>query len=186
MDPAEAELQENLYPQSGYSGLTSYMLRTTQQHHVQLSAMADVKASIIMTAASIILTMVLGLLIDNGARVSLIVLGGFVVVALLLAVFAVIPRYRPAPVVDADEPWPQSLNILFFGHFSGIPAERFMDEVEQISKSSEALIRTQAKDIWQLGTYLEAGKYRYLRFSYAAFAAGIAIAGIVELVNQAL
>jgi len=187
MQPADMEFDidpESQEPQS-YSGLTSYMLRTTQQHHVQLSAMADVKASIIMTAASIILTMILGLLIDNGSRPSLIVLGAFIVLALLLAVLAVIPRYRRPPEVNPDEPWPNSLNLLFFGHFSSVPAERFTDEIEQISRSSEALIRTQAKDIWQLGSYLERGKYRYLRYSYAAFVIGIVVAGIVEIFDNA-
>ena len=36
------------------------MLRTAQQHHVHLSAMADTKANIIITVSSIVLTLSLG------------------------------------------------------------------------------------------------------------------------------
>jgi hypothetical protein len=36
------------------------ILRTTQQHHVQLSVMADTKANILITVSSIILTLILG------------------------------------------------------------------------------------------------------------------------------
>ena len=40
------------------------MLRTAQQHHVQLSVMADIKANIIITVSSIVMTLTLGRLND--------------------------------------------------------------------------------------------------------------------------
>jgi len=167
-----------------YSWLTADMLRTAQQHHVRLSAMADVKASIIMTAASIVLTMVIGLLIDHGARASLVESGGLVVVALPFAAFAVVPRYRPHPGIGDNTERPGHLNLPFFEHFEGIPAERYMDEVEQVSRSSEAIMRTEATHIYRLGTHLGVGKNRFLRVAYIVFSLGIVVAGIVELLDQ--
>src|SRR5690348_1937973 len=71
------------------------MLRTAQQHHVQLSVMADVKANIIITVSSIVLTMTLGRLNDPALRVSAVTLLVFTTIALLLAILAVLPKYRP-------------------------------------------------------------------------------------------
>ena len=42
-----------------------YMLRNVQQHHVQLSAMADLKASIVITAASIVLSIAVGFSVEE-------------------------------------------------------------------------------------------------------------------------
>ena len=46
------------------------LLRTTQQHHVQLSVMADTKANILITVSSIILTLILGKMSDPNLRAA--------------------------------------------------------------------------------------------------------------------
>src|SRR6478672_2995404 len=70
------------------------ILRTTQQHHVALSTMADTKANIIITVSSIVLTLSIGKLDQPELRTSVIVLMGFTLLALLLAILAVLPKYR--------------------------------------------------------------------------------------------
>ena len=45
-----------------------HLIRLVQQHHVQLSAMADTKANIIITVSSIVLTLVLGRVTDPDLR----------------------------------------------------------------------------------------------------------------------
>src|ERR1700710_827064 len=71
------------------------MLRTAQQHHVSLSAMADTKASIIITVSSIVLTLSLGKVDQPELRMSVVTLTVFTLMALLLAILAVLPKYRP-------------------------------------------------------------------------------------------
>ena len=61
------------------------ILRTMQQHHVQLSVMADNKANILITVSSIVLTMVLANLKDPDLRAAMLTLAGFVLIALLPA-----------------------------------------------------------------------------------------------------
>jgi uncharacterized membrane protein YbhN (UPF0104 family) len=61
------------------------LLRTMQQHHVQLSVMADTKANIIITISSIVLTLALGRLGDPLLRHASLTLAGFTLLALLLA-----------------------------------------------------------------------------------------------------
>lgn len=64
------------------------LLRTAQQHHVQLSVMADTKANIVITVSSIVLTLSLGRLNDPSLHHAMAVLAVFTLLALFLAVLA--------------------------------------------------------------------------------------------------
>src|SRR5688572_27248434 len=78
-----------------------YLLRTTQQHHVQLSAMADQKASILMGAAFVVLTILVGQMENGGLSVAVVTLSVFSLLSALFAVLAVIPRiHREKDRVD--------------------------------------------------------------------------------------
>ncbi|RYD15487.1 MAG: hypothetical protein EOP90_08875 [Lysobacteraceae bacterium] len=154
------------------------LLRTAQQHHVALSSMADTKANIIITVSSIVLTLSMGHLSDPELRVSVLVLSGFTLVALLLAILAVLPKYRPMRVGDA--PLPEGFNLLFFGHFASLPRERFMLEFARALTPDGSPYATWANDIHALGSYLAHHKYRYLRYSYLFFLAGFVFACVLQ------
>ena len=150
------------------------ILRTAQQHHVQLSAMADTKANIIITVSSIVLTLSLGKLNDPTLRIAVLILTVFTLGALLLAILAVLPKYRPLKL--DSEVLPPHFNLLFFGHFAEISRERFLDEIAQLLQPDGSIYRTQANDLYSLGIYLARHKYRYLRLSYLFFLAGFVLA----------
>ena len=155
------------------------LLRTTQQHHVALSTMADTKANILITVSSIVLTLVLGKMNDPALRAAMMTLGGFVMVALLLAVIAVLPKYRPLRLGPASE-LPAQFNLLFFGHFAELPKERFLAEIAEQLKADGSVYETMARDIYAVGYYLAHYKYRYLRLSYLFFLGGFVCACLVE------
>src|SRR5436190_9564669 len=96
------------------------LLRTTQQHHVSLSVMADTKANILITVSSIILTLILGKMTDPHLRAAMATLAGFIFAALLLAVISVLPKYRPLRIASGA-PLPPHFNLLFLRHVSGLP-----------------------------------------------------------------
>jgi hypothetical protein len=150
------------------------LMRTAQQHHVQLSAMADTKANIIITVSSIVLTLSLGRLTDPELRVSVLTLAGFTLIALLLAILAVLPKYRPIRL--KDETLPPHFNLLFFGHFAELSRERYLAEMNKVLMPDGTLYKTWALDLYSLGTYLSHHKYRYLRYSYLFFLAGFILA----------
>jgi hypothetical protein len=150
------------------------ILRTAQQHHVQLSAMADTKANIIITVSSIVLTLSLGKLNDPSLRIAVLILTVFTLGALLLAILAVLPKYRPMRL--DSEVLPPHFNLLFFGHFAEISRERFLDEIAQLLQPDGSIYRTQANDLYSLGIYLARHKYRYLRLSYLFFLTGFVLA----------
>ena len=157
------------------------ILRTTQQHHVALSTMADTKASIIITVSSIVLTISLGRMDDPTLRLSVVILTGFTLAALLLAILAVLPKYRPLRLKKGD-PLPANFNLLFFGHFAELDQQRFLRELGERMQVDGSIYRTMATDIYSLGSYLSHHKYRYLRLSYIAFLTGfigaVAVQGV--------
>ncbi len=160
------------------------ILRTAQQHHVHLSAMADTKANIIITVSSIVLTLSLGRLDEPGLRVAVLILIGFTLLALLLAILAVLPKYRPLRL--DSEVLPPHFNLLFFGHFSEISRERFLDEMARTLAPDGSIYEAQAKDLYSLGIYLARHKYRYLRLSYLFFLAGFVLASAEQALRLVL
>ncbi|GAB2491511.1 Pycsar system effector family protein [Arenimonas alkanexedens] len=176
--PSTTEL-EKLFAAIPERNTGDTMLRTMQMHHVQLSAMADTKANIIITMSSIVLTLVLGRLSDPMLRTASLTLAVFTLLALLLAVLAVLPKYRPLKLVD--DKLPAQFNLLFFGHFAELPRERFLVEIAGALKSDGSVYETMARDTYALGWYLAHHKYRYLRLSYIFFLAGFLLACVVQV-----
>lgn len=156
---------------------TDHLIRLVQQHHVQLSTMADTKANIIITVSSIVLTLALGRAADAEYRLAMAVLGVFTLVALLLAILAVLPKYRR--IAWHAGPLPADFNITFFGHFAGLSQERFLRELADAMQPGQAY-ETAARDIYGLGRYLAAHKYPYLRLSYLFFLSGFLLACLIQ------
>lgn len=154
------------------------LLRTMQQHHVQLSVMADTKANILITVSSIVLTLVLGKMNDPGLRAAMLTLAGFVLAALLLAIIAVLPKYRPLRLAPGA-PLPANFNLLFFGHFAELPRDRFLGEMADALQPDGSVYSSMARDVYAIGYYLAHYKYRFLRLSYLFFLGGFVCACLV-------
>ncbi len=176
--PNESAPQFSTIPERNTS---DNLLRTTQQHHVHLSAMADTKANIVITVSSIVLTMSLGRLNDPTLHLAMGVLAGFTLLALFLAVLAVLPKYRPLKLDSPDAPLPPQFNLLFFGHFAELSRERFLAEIERSLKPDGTVYATMARDVYALGWYLSHYKYRYLRGAYISFLTGFVAACAIQL-----
>jgi F0F1-type ATP synthase assembly protein I len=155
------------------------MLRTAQQHHVQLSMMADVKANIIITVSSIVMTLTIGRLNDPDLRASAIILLVFTMLALLLAILAVLPKYRPLRLTGTLLP-PQ-FNVLFFGHFAELDRDRFLTEISERMATDGIVYDTIARDLYSLGYYLAHYKYRFLRWAYLFFLTGFVLASVEQI-----
>lgn len=158
-------------------GSVDYLLRTVQQHHVQLSALADTKASLIITISSIVLTISLSRAADPALRAALLTLAVACLLALLLAIFAVLPTFAPRGVRRGNAP----RNLLFFGHFGPLTEDQFLDEMERVMATDALLYETALRDIYSLGTYLYRKKFRYLRMAYVALLTGFILATVVEV-----
>ena len=174
MDQSASQRTNALFADIPERNTADNLLRTAQQHHVALSTMADTKANIIITVSSIVLTLTLGRMNDPELRVTALTLTGFTLIALLLAILAVLPKYRPLKL--HGEQLPPDFNLLFFGHFSELSRERYLVEMSRALTPDGSPYAIWAGDIYSLGTYLGTHKYRYLRWSYLFFLTGFVLA----------
>lgn len=143
-------------------------MRTTQLAQMQLSAMADTKASILMGATFVIFTITIGQAHNgaNGAPIPLLILGGAAFFSAIFAVLAVLPMTRRRP--PKGEP-----NLLFFGAFTRMDEDAFIAEITERLKTERSIYRTMARDIYQNGAVLQNKKYRMLRYAYSIFLVGL-------------
>lgn len=179
MEHAPSQRASALFADIPERNTSDNLLRTTQQHHVALSGMADTKANILITMSSIVLTLTLGRMSDPELRVSAITLAAFTLMALLLAILTVLPKYQP-PKLKADGGLPADFNLMFFGHFGQMSRQRYLQEVSRALAHDGSPYATWAGDIYSLGVYLGRHKYRYLRWSYLFFLAGFVLACVEQ------
>ncbi len=160
-----------------YPANAAHMMRTAQLAQLQLSAMADTKASILMGATFVIFTITIGQARGASEPLPLLILGAAAFLAAVFAVLAILPatRYRHAG----------PLNLLFFGSFTQLGENEFLDEITSRLSSDKSIYRTMARDIYQNGCVLQHKKYRLLGWAYRIFLAGLT-ASLVAFVAQAL
>jgi len=157
-----------------------YSIMQAQRHHVALSQMADNKANIIITVSSIVLTLAMGRLNDPALHSGMLTLAGFTLIALLLAILAVLPKYRPLRLSDAGK-LPANFNIMFFAHFAELPREEFFKLWGDALRTDAAVYEILVNDLYSIGIYLSRHKYRYLRFSYVFFLSGFLVAAAQQM-----
>ncbi len=152
----------------------NYLLQQTRVHHMQLSSMADLKANMLLTMASIVVTLAAPQAMKAGAQAPLLVLIGFSLLTILLAAYAVMPklplsgRYLTVPDVRSPQ-----FNLLFFGDFMGLSYEQFEAEMERVMNDPSSVFQVQVREIYTLGVFLAQKKYRYLRLAYTTFIIGL-------------
>jgi hypothetical protein len=157
---------------------TDYLLYGLQQQMVALTGQADVKGSIIITAAAIVISVSVTQFSDAELRWSLVTLVAFVMLAMLSSIVAVFPKFKIHP--EPGDRLPQGFNPFFFGHFSQIPKARYAELMGDILRDHRTTYRVMVEDIYSQGYYMLKQKYRYLRFSYACFLIGF-VAAAIEL-----
>lgn len=145
-----------------------HLVRTVEQINVQLSQMADQKASILMGATFVVFTIAIGQLrAGQELALPLMVLAFFSFISAMLAVFAVLPATR---LKAGDRP-----NILFFGHFTQWDETEFADRVIGALHDEETMYRLMLRDVYQNGQVLQHKKYRYLGLAYRTFLVGLVL-----------
>ena len=160
------------------------LIRQTRAHHVQLSSMADLKANMLLTMASIVVTLAAPQAMKAGSQWSLLVLITFSLITILLAAYAVMPKLPvqlgPQPDAPPDLKSP-AFNILFFGDFTRLSYEEFEREMINALNDPHRTYELQIREIYSLGQFLAQKKYRYLRLAYGTFITGLLLSFITLL-----
>lgn len=145
-------------------------------HHIQLSVMADMKANGLMTIAGLMLTFSAPFIVREQFRSAVIALMISSLLTIVLATFAVMPgtplRIKKAALPDVYHP---KFNLLFFGNFISMEYEQFAAAMEEMMNDPSKTYEAQVREIYTLGVFLAAKKYRFLRFAYLAFVSGLVV-----------
>lgn len=169
---------------SGFPPNAIHAVRTTQQLTMQLSQMADQKASILMGATFVVFTLAVGQARSGDLALALAILATFSFLSALLAVSAVLPRVGKAPPLVYRDGKDHS-NILFFGRFEQMDEDEFIAAVKARFRSEEEMYEAMLRDTYQNGVVLARRKYRFLAYAYRLFVIGLTLtfaAFLVEMV----
>ena len=153
-----------------------HLLRQTRQHHVQLSAMADSKANMMLTVASLVITLSLAHLSDPILRWAAMTLIVFCLMTVVAAAYAAMPK---VPVVSNPR-----FNLLFFGDFANLSYEEYLRTMEAVMNDPNRVYEAQVREVYTLGCFLARKKYRYVRLAYALFITGLFVSGLVLVVTE--
>ena len=154
-----------------------HLLRTMQQHHVTLSAMADQKASIIIGVNSVVFALVVKEATTNPALLVLAASSGL---AAVLCMLAVLPKLGGGNGPAAPP------NLLFFVGFTQLSEADWIDWLERTNADDHAIQVAMARDVYQLGQVLAQKKYKYLGLGYRVIIGGLIATFVVFLLQTAL
>ena len=164
------------------------ILRVNHGNQMRLGLMADAKANIMITVASIVFSITIANLDNETMKWPLLTfaIGSFF--ALLFAIFAIIPntdypKLKGSKEIDRDSPL---FNPLFFGHFAHLPIEEYKEDYAKTLMTDDKVYDAMAGDIYGQGKVLALGKYKYLKWSYMSFLWGMSGAIIVFIIQNVL
>ncbi len=160
-----------------------HMIRQTRTHHAELSSMADLKANMLLTVASVVFTLAATRIQAPEVRWAIITLLPFCLITVALSAYATMPsRYAGGSDADCPRPGEPGFNILFFGHFVDMSFDAYCDAMEEMMNDPSRCYEAQVREVYTLGVFLAKKKYRALRLAYLTFIAGLTTSGLVALV----
>ena len=151
--------------------------RANYRNHINLSAIADNKANIMISVNSILISVLISVLsYRNMAETHpdiVLPVVIFLVSGLASLIFAVLSA-RPKVTALNNEKTPKEQiqrNIVFFGNFVPLQLEEYETAMDAMFRDSELMYGNMTRDLYYLGKVLEK-KYRYLTVSYNIFMVG--------------
>ncbi|MBB3861967.1 hypothetical protein GGQ88_003257 [Novosphingobium hassiacum] len=166
---------------SGFSNHAIHLVRTTQQINLSLSQMADAKASILMGATFLVFTIAVGQAKNGSMPWSLGVLAIFAFISAMCAVFAVLPSVSGPKAAALNDGKP---NKLFFGYFTHMDEDVWLDSILAELHADETVFRTMLHDIYQNGQVLQRKKYKYLAYAYKSFMVGLCLTAVTFVIEH--
>ena len=162
------------------------ILRVNHGNQMRLGLMADAKANIMITVTSIVFSVTVANLDNEVIRWPLLTFAFGCFLALLFAIFAIIPNTNYPKVKGSNEIDRKSpiFNPLFFGHFAHLDIHEYKEDYAKILMSDDSVYDSMAGDIYGQGKILALKKYKYLKWSYTSFLWGMSSAIIVFVIQN--
>ena len=163
------------------------ILRVNHGNQMRLNLMADAKANIMITVASVVFSIAIANLDNELVKWPLLTFAFGCFFALLFAIFAIIPKtdYPKDVTGDIDRKSP-FFNPLFFGHFANLPIEEYKEDYANTLMTDDSVYDAMAGDIYGQGKVLALRKYKFLKWAYMCFLLGMISAIIVFVLQGSL
>ena len=162
------------------------ILRVNHGNQMRLGLMADAKANIMITVTSIVFSVTVANLDNEAIRWPLLGFAFGCFLALLFAIFAIIPntdypKVKGSQEIDRESP---IFNPLFFGHFAHLDIHEYKEDYAKILMTDDSVYDSMAGDIFGQGKILALKKYKYLKWSYNSFLLGMSSAIIIFVIQN--
>ena len=162
------------------------ILRVNHGNQMRLGLMADAKANIMITVTSIVFSVTVANLDNEVMKWPLLAFAFGSFLALLFAIFAIIPntdypKVKGSKEIDRSSP---IFNPLFFGHFAHLDIHEYKEDYAKILMTDDSVYDSMAGDIFGQGKILALKKYKYLKWSYNSFLIGMSAAIGVFIVQN--
>jgi hypothetical protein len=153
--------------------LASNALRANLSKHMDLNKMADSKASMIMTASSLVITITLTQY-DRLGLPTILVLAGAGMLAVVCSILAIIP---PLHISDHT-------NLFYFRSFSELSEEEFKQRFRDCIINRDQLYDAYLHEIYFLGKHRLTRKYRLIRNGLWILLFGLLSATLSEILRR--
>lgn len=154
------------------------MFRTSLKNHMELSAIADNKANMMLSISALVLSIVISSLASKFDTHKELI-GPTVFMLLVCLTSIVLATLSTNPKITGGRFTPEDVknrkaNLLFFGNFHKMKLDDYEWGMKEIMKDKEYLYSSLIRDLYSLGVVL-ARKYRFLRFCYLIFMYGMIV-----------
>ena len=131
------------------------MMRNTLRGHLDLSAIADRKAGVMLSVNSIIISVVFAGLVPRFNKDPELIIPTFVLlsvnlITIFFAIRAVIPNITKG-TFNKEDVLNKSANLLFFGNFHKMDREEFVWGMNEMMKDREFLYNSMIRDFYHFG-----------------------------------
>lgn len=150
------------------------MFRTTLSSHIQLSAMADQKAGLMISINSIIISVVVTFQIrEFETTPRLLIPTSLLVLVCLVTIILALLSTRPSVKSKAQRlaTKKSKVDLLFFGDYLALSSEEYKMAMKEMITSDERLHDSMIENIYTQGKVMER-KYRLLKITYSIFMVG--------------
>ncbi|MEN0006394.1 MAG: Pycsar system effector family protein [Bacteroidota bacterium] len=157
---------------------TQTFFRASYRNHINLSAIADNKANIMISVNTILISVLITFLsyknIGETQPMILLPVIIFLVTGLASLTFAILSARPKVTMLNKNLPNKANLNrnIIFFGNFVQLPLEEYEQAMDAVLRDGELLYGNMVRDLYYLGKVLDK-KYRFLSISYNIFMVGL-------------
>lgn len=161
------------------------MLRLTSENHVELSNMADGKASILISVNAIIISVILSVLIrrievDTHLTIPTFIFLASSLTTIIIAIMATRPKVSTGNF-SREDILNKSTNLLFFGNFYKTKVTEYKWAMTTMMRDPDYLYSSLIMDIHQLGVVL-ARKYKLIRLAYTVFMIGLFVSVLAFMI----